>query len=137
MELTAVRAETQQLPTPGYMTTALAMILVPTISLRTRPARPIMSAVPASHLENVVLYKHILRFAVTTALLHTYTFLPPQYGITEHGQVSGEAEMMAEIYTRGPIACTVAVTADFEKYSGGVFNDTTGAKVAISVSCCG
>lgn len=52
-----------------------------------------------------------------------------QYYITEHGHVAGEDHMMAEIYTRGPIACTIAVTSDFEKYSGGIFNDTTGAKV--------
>lgn len=37
--------------------------------------------------------------------------------------------MMAEIFARGPIACTIAVTEEFEKYSGGIFNDTTGAKV--------
>jgi cathepsin X len=36
--------------------------------------------------------------------------------------------MMAEIYARGPIACTIAVTKDFLNYSGGIFNDTTGAK---------
>ena len=37
--------------------------------------------------------------------------------------------MLSEIYTRGPIACTIAVTAEFEQYTGGVFSDTTGAKV--------
>ena len=37
--------------------------------------------------------------------------------------------MMAELAARGPIACTVAVTEEFEQYSSGVFNDTTGAKV--------
>ena len=37
--------------------------------------------------------------------------------------------MMAEIYARGPIACGVSVTKDFAAYSGGIFNDTTGAKV--------
>ena len=37
--------------------------------------------------------------------------------------------MMAELVARGPIACTVAVTEQFEQYSSGVFNDTTGAKV--------
>ena len=37
--------------------------------------------------------------------------------------------MMAELATRGPIACTVAVTEQFEQYSSGVFNDTTGAMV--------
>ncbi len=64
-----------------------------------------------------------------------YCLLPPplpppmQYMITEHGQVSGEDKMIAEMYTRGPIACTIAVTKGFEMYTGGVFNDTTGAKV--------
>lgn len=38
--------------------------------------------------------------------------------------------MMAEISANGPIACTVAVTAAFENYVGGIFNDTTGAKVS-------
>ena len=37
--------------------------------------------------------------------------------------------MMAELAIRGPITCTVAVTEQFEQYSSGVFNDTTGAKV--------
>lgn len=37
--------------------------------------------------------------------------------------------MMSEIYARGPIACTIAVTEAFENYVSGVFNDTTGAKV--------
>ena len=35
---------------------------------------------------------------------------------------------MAEISERGPIACTVAVTSEFENYSGGIFRDATGAK---------
>ena len=38
--------------------------------------------------------------------------------------------MMMEINTRGPIACTIAVTEAFENYVGGIFNDTTGAKVS-------
>ena len=36
---------------------------------------------------------------------------------------------MAELVARGPIACTIAVTEEFEQYSSGVFNDTTGALV--------
>lgn len=36
---------------------------------------------------------------------------------------------MAELVARGPIACTVAVTEEFEAYKSGVFNDTTGTKV--------
>ena len=46
----------------------------------------------------------------------------------EHGLVNGTAAMEAELSQRGPIACTVAVTAEFEAYSGGVFKDATGAK---------
>lgn len=60
--------------------------------------------------------------------------LSSQYEITEHGLVSGDQKMMAEIYSRGPIACTVAVTAAFENYSGGIFNDTTGAKVSVETT---
>jgi len=37
--------------------------------------------------------------------------------------------MMAELVTRGPIACTIAVTEEFEAYTSGVFQDKTGAKV--------
>lgn len=56
----------------------------------------------------------------------------PQYNITEHGQVREEAKMIAEIYARGPIACTIAVTQAFENYHGGIFKDTTGAKVGLA-----
>ena len=35
--------------------------------------------------------------------------------------------LQAEIYARGPIACTIAVTPQFEAYTGGVFVDKTGA----------
>lgn len=48
------------------------------------------------------------------------------YFILEHGQVSGEAAMMAEIATRGPISCALCATEEFEAYAGGVFRDTTG-----------
>ncbi|XP_011406795.1 PREDICTED: uncharacterized protein LOC100632176 [Amphimedon queenslandica] len=51
-----------------------------------------------------------------------------KYQVTEHGRVSGEDKMLSEIFARGPIACTIAVTSAFEQYTGGVFNDTTGAK---------
>jgi len=51
--------------------------------------------------------------------------------------------MMSEIYARGPIACTIAVTQAFESYSGGIFNDTTHAMVSwstdpwiVNFSCC-
>jgi len=51
---------------------------------------------------------------------------PKKWHITEHGQVAGEANMMAEIYARGPIACTIAVTEALEQYTDGVFVDKTG-----------
>lgn len=35
--------------------------------------------------------------------------------------------MMAEIAARGPIAATIAVPPALENYTGGIFNDTTGA----------
>lgn len=34
--------------------------------------------------------------------------------------------MMQEIFQRGPIACGVAVPDSLEKYTGGIYNDTTG-----------
>ena len=50
------------------------------------------------------------------------------YHISEYGQVQGEEKMMAEIAARGPIACGLCVTPDFETYKGGIVNDTTGCK---------
>jgi len=51
---------------------------------------------------------------------------PKKYHILEHGQVAGEENMMAEIYARGPLACTIAVTAAVEQYTGGIIDDKTG-----------
>lgn len=53
-----------------------------------------------------------------------------KYYVAEHGQVNGEANMMAEIAARGPIACALCVNDKFEDYSGGIFNDTAGEKCA-------
>ncbi|CAI5461919.1 unnamed protein product [Closterium sp. Yama58-4] len=51
----------------------------------------------------------------------------PRVYVEEHGTVQGEADMMAEIAARGPIACGIAVNDDFYKnYKGGIYNDTTG-----------
>lgn len=51
----------------------------------------------------------------------------PKFHIEEFGAVAGEAEMLAEIAARGPIACGIAVSDDFFlNYKGGIFNDTTG-----------
>ena len=48
------------------------------------------------------------------------------YRVEQHGQVAGEKKMMAEIFARGPIACGLCVTPEFEAYTGGIFRDATG-----------
>ena len=49
------------------------------------------------------------------------------FDVDEHGLVNGEDNMKAEIYINGPIACTVAVTDEFEAYNGTyVFEDFSG-----------
>jgi cathepsin X len=48
------------------------------------------------------------------------------YGVDEFGHVSGEQNMMQELYQRGPLACGIAIPADLEEYTGGVYCDTTG-----------
>jgi len=47
----------------------------------------------------------------------------PNATIAEYGVVKGEADMMAEIYARGPIACDVDATP-LHEYVGGVLSDT-------------
>lgn len=56
-------------------------------------------------------------------------FMPDSYYVfqtDEYGEVAGEDNMMQEIYQRGPIACGVADPDAFKKYTGGIFEDTTG-----------
>lgn len=50
-----------------------------------------------------------------------------KYYVSEFGTTLGEQQMMAEIFARGPIACSVAVTPAFEAYTGGIFDDRTNA----------
>ena len=46
--------------------------------------------------------------------------------VKEYGSVLGEEEMMAEIYARGPISCSVNAHAPaFENYAGGIIVDPT------------
>ena len=45
----------------------------------------------------------------------------PNATIAEYGEVAGERRMMAEIHTRGPIACEVDATP-LDKYQGGILN---------------
>ncbi len=48
----------------------------------------------------------------------------PTYYISEYGTVQGEDQMKAEIFARGPIACSVYAHSDpFEKYTGGIIVD--------------
>lgn len=49
-----------------------------------------------------------------------------KYFVSEYGTTLGESQMMAEIYARGPIACSVAVTKEFLAYDGGIFEDKSG-----------
>ncbi|XP_062516275.1 cathepsin Z-like [Corticium candelabrum] len=48
-----------------------------------------------------------------------------KYEISEYGTVTGEDQMMAEIYARGPIACLMyAHTSAFQNYTGGIIDDS-------------
>jgi cathepsin X len=49
----------------------------------------------------------------------------PKYNVGEFGRVTGSDAMKAEISARGPIACGVDATAEFDNYKGGVFVDAT------------
>ena len=59
-----------------------------------------------------------------------------KYYVEEYGSVSGEENMMKEIYARGPITCGIADPQSFKDYKGGIYKDETGASLvthAISV----
>lgn len=50
----------------------------------------------------------------------------PVYHVSEYGSIMGESQMMAEIFARGPIACSVYAHGEsFEKYTSGVIQDPT------------
>ena len=49
-----------------------------------------------------------------------------KYFVEEYGSITGEDEMIAEIYARGPIACSLyAHSPAFENYTGGIIKDPT------------
>jgi len=53
---------------------------------------------------------------------------PPLWYVEEYGKVTGVQNMMAEIYARGPIGCTIADPSSLKAYTGGLYNDTTNAR---------
>ena len=50
-----------------------------------------------------------------------------RYYVEEYGTVSGEENMMKEIFARGPITCGIADPQSFKDYKGGIYKDETGA----------
>ena len=57
---------------------------------------------------------------------HFSRVYPKEYGRINSTDTDANArQMVAEIGVRGPIACAVCVTAAFEAYAGGIFEDTT------------
>jgi len=45
--------------------------------------------------------------------------------VGDYGSISGEHEMKAEIYARGPISCGIHADDALENYSGGIFSEFT------------
>jgi cathepsin X len=63
-------------------------------------------------------------------------FVPKEYynlyGVDEFGSVIGEAEMMAEIYSRGPVACLLnSESPQFNDYKGGIMRCEHGMKCKV------
>ena len=58
-------------------------------------------------------------------------FIPKEYyeyTISEYGRLpaDNEEDLLQELYQRGPIACSMALTDEFKEYKSGVFVDKTG-----------
>ena len=46
-----------------------------------------------------------------------------RYKVSEYGYSSGESEIKAEIFARGPVSCDIWVTQEFLDYQGGIFKE--------------
>jgi len=62
----------------------------------------------------------------TCAPISNYT----HYEVNQFGLVNGSLNMQAEIFARGPIACSMQTTAGFNAYTGGVYSEDVSAPVA-------
>eukprot|EP00697_Spironema_sp_BW2_P009356 gnl/Spiro4/24208_TR12019_c0_g1_i1.p1 gnl/Spiro4/24208_TR12019_c0_g1~~gnl/Spiro4/24208_TR12019_c0_g1_i1.p1 ORF type:complete len:356 (+),score=77.29 gnl/Spiro4/24208_TR12019_c0_g1_i1:34-1068(+) len=60
----------------------------------------------------------------------------PNASIAEYGSVTGEKQMMAEIYARGPIACGVDAT-QLVHYTGGIIDDNVHKSIDHIISIVG
>jgi len=49
-----------------------------------------------------------------------------KYMVGDYGSCSGEREMKAQLAMHGPISCGVQATDNFEKYTGGVYEEDVG-----------
>jgi len=43
--------------------------------------------------------------------------------VSEYGGVKGESDVMAEVYARGPVSCSIDATEKLEAYTAGIFSE--------------
>jgi len=55
----------------------------------------------------------------TCAAITNYTL----FKVADYGGVSGVNNIMAEVYARGPVSCSIDATNKLEKYTGGIFSE--------------